>query len=81
MAKLRKISLEEAAVKLGFKLTGKASSEQYRTLALKYLQSFDLTEVPLEQAYINNDGSINLTAYKETEVNNLLEEINKDNNE
>ena len=78
MSKLRKISLEETAQSLGFKPKYSLTPEQYRLLARKYLEQFNLTEVPLDPAYINNDGSINLTAYKETEVNNLLENINNE---
>ena len=78
MAKLKKLSLEETARSLGFKPKHSLKPELYRIAAKNYLEQFNLTEVPLESAYINNDGSVNLTAYKETEVNNLLEDINNE---
>ena len=78
MSKLRKISLERAATLLGFKPQHSLKPELYRIAAKKYLEQFNLTEVPLESAYVNNDKTINLTAYKETEVNNLLEDINNE---
>ena len=70
--------MEKTAQSLGFKPKYSLTPEQYRLLARQYLEQFNLTEVPLEPAYINNNGSINLTAYKETEVNNLLENINNE---
>ena len=75
MAKLKKLSLEETARLLNFRPQHSLKPEQYRLLARKYLEQFELEIVELDDAYLNSDGSLNKFAYRETEVRNLLENI------
>lgn len=78
MAKLSKISIIDAAYKLGWRAKGKLSTELLVISADKYLQQFELDKVELDEAYRNPDGSISLHCYKETQIKNILKENNND---
>lgn len=79
MAKLNKISILNAARLLGWQPTSKLTPQQQLLLAEQYLQQFDLTQVELDPAFVNPDGSINNYALKETQIRNILKD--KENNE